>query len=46
MSERRIARMIDIGLRRLPHPPMPIVIPDRNSETTSSSVIRLSLLTS
>src|SRR3981081_1282353 len=32
-----------IGLRRDPQPPSPMVMPSRNSATTSSSVIRLSL---
>src|SRR5438270_11657046 len=36
--------MIDIGLRREPHPPMPIVIPSRSSATTSVSVVRLSAI--
>src|SRR5438309_1858728 len=31
-----------MGLRRDPHPPMPMVIPSRSSETTSASVVRLS----
>jgi len=43
-SERRIARTIDIGLRRDPQPPMPIVMPSRSSATTSSSVQRLSVM--
>lgn len=34
--------MRDMGFRRLPHPPMPIVMPERSSATTSSSVARLS----
>src|SRR5437764_10862647 len=34
--------MIVIGLRREPHPPMPIVIPSRSSATTSASVVLLS----
>ena len=42
-SERRIARTIDIGLRREPHPAMPMVMPSRSSATTSSSVMRLSV---
>ena len=45
-SLRRIARTSDIGLRREPQPPMPIVIPDRSRATTSSSDIRLSAKTS
>src|SRR3954462_5821814 len=36
--------MIDIGLRRDPQPPMPIVIPFRSSATTSFSVVRLSAI--
>src|SRR5205807_10268700 len=36
--------MIDIGLRREPQPPMPIVIPSRSSATTSFSVVRLSAI--
>src|SRR4051794_33753927 len=39
-----MALMIDIGLRRLPQPPIPIVIPDSSSATTSSSVQRLSVI--
>src|SRR5437763_15292723 len=38
-----MARTMLIGLRREPQPPMPMVIPSRNSATTSSSVIRLSV---
>ena len=34
--------MMDMGLRRLAHPPMPIVMPERSSATTSSSVHLLS----
>ena len=41
-SVRRSARTTDIGLRREPHPPMPMVIPERSSATASSSVQRLS----
>ena len=37
-----MARTMLIGLRREPHPPIPIVMPSRSSATTSSSVIRLS----
>jgi probable F420-dependent oxidoreductase len=37
-----MARTTDIGLRRDPHPPIPIVMPSRSSATTSSSVHRLS----
>ena len=37
-----MARTMLIGLRRDPHPPIPMVMPSRNSATTSSSVIRLS----
>src|SRR5258706_4164710 len=33
-----------MGLRREPQPPMPIVMPSRSSATTSSSVMRLSLI--
>ena len=40
-----MARTSDIGLRRDPHPPMPMVIPSRNSPT-SSSVTRLSVIAS
>src|SRR5581483_9057134 len=43
-SERRISLTTDMGLRRLPHPPNPIVIPSRSSATTSASVRRLSIL--
>ena len=41
--ERRISRTIDMGFRREPQPPMPIVIPSRSSETASHSVVRLSI---
>jgi len=41
-SERIISRTSDIGLRREPQPPMPIVIPSRSSAMTSCSVVRLS----
>src|SRR5579884_2089053 len=41
-DERRMARTTDIGLRREPQPPIPMVIPSRNSATTSVSVVRLS----
>src|SRR4051794_28737659 len=41
-DERRIARTRDIGLRREPQPPMPMVMPSRSWATTSASVIRLS----
>src|ERR1700687_126367 len=41
-GERRIALTTDIGLRREPHPPIPIVMPSRISATISSSVTRLS----
>ncbi len=44
MSDRRRARTRDIGLRREPQPPIPIVIPERSSDTTSSSVMRLSAM--
>ena len=37
-GERRIARTSAIGLRRDPHPPIPIVIPSRSSATISSGV--------
>ena len=37
-GERRIARTSAIGLRREPHPPIPIVIPSRSSATISSGV--------
>src|SRR6476659_9304538 len=37
-----MARTMLIGLRREPHPPIPMVMPSRNSATTSSSVMRLS----
>src|SRR5436190_8356025 len=46
MSDRTIALTIDIGLRLLPQPPIPIVMPDRSSATTSSSVHRLSVIVS
>ena len=38
-----MARTMLIGLRREPHPPIPMVMPSRSSATTSSSVIRLSV---
>ena len=38
-----MARTTLIGLRRDPHPPMPMVMPSRSSATTSASVISLSL---
>src|SRR5436190_18954325 len=41
-GERRISRTIDMGLRREPQPPMPMVMPSRNWATTSSSVSVLS----
>src|SRR5882672_10357383 len=41
-DERRIALTTDIGLRREPQPPIPIVMPSRISDTISSSVTRLS----
>src|SRR5438093_9465722 len=41
-DDRQIARTSDIGFRRDPHPPIPIVMPSRSSATTSSSVMRLS----
>src|SRR4051794_903316 len=44
-SDRTIARMIDMGLRLLPHPPIPIVMPSRSWATTSSSVNLLSVVT-
>ncbi len=37
-----MARTNDIGLRREPHPPMPMVIPDESSPMTSAWVICLS----
>ena len=37
-----MARTSDIGLRRDPQPPMPMVMPLLSSATTSSSVMRLS----
>ena len=40
-----MARTMDMGLRREPQPPIPIVIPSRSSATTSSSVRRLSVVT-
>ena len=39
-----MARTAAIGLRRDPHPPMPMVIPLRNSPTSSSSDSRLSVI--
>src|SRR5438128_1940273 len=39
-----MARTTDIGLRRDPHPPMPIVIPSASVETASSSLMRLSAI--
>ena len=42
MSERSSSRTSDMGLRREPHPPMPMVMPLRSSDTTSASVVRLS----
>src|SRR3954449_9549250 len=44
-SDRTIARTIDMGLRLLPHPPIPIVMPSRSWATTSSSVNLLSVVT-
>src|ERR1700682_1284740 len=41
-GERRIPLTTDIGLRREPHPPIPIVMPSCISATISSSVTRLS----
>src|SRR3954447_18428831 len=41
-----MARMIDIGFRLLPHPPIPIVIPSLSWATTSSSVNLLSFIAS
>src|SRR4051794_15040164 len=41
-SERSISFRTDIGLRRLPQPPNPIVMPSRSSATTSASVVVLS----
>src|SRR5579884_4411838 len=40
-----MARTSDIGLRRLPQPPMPTVIPSASWATTSSSESLLSVLT-
>src|SRR5215203_3441744 len=37
-----MARTMLIGLRREPHPPIPMVMPSRSSATSSSSVARLS----
>jgi hypothetical protein len=42
--ERAIARTRDMGLRRDPQPPIPMVMPGRSRATTSSSVIRLSAM--
>ena len=39
-----MARTIDIGLRREPQPPIPMVMPSSSSATTSSSVMRLSAI--
>src|SRR5438132_3897158 len=39
---RRTARTSDMGLRREPHPPMPMVMPSRSSAANSSWVRRLS----
>src|SRR5665213_1121959 len=43
-SERRIALTAAMGLRRDPHPPMPMVMPLVSSPTSSSRVARLSLI--
>ena len=40
-SVRSSARTSDIGLRRLPQPPMPMVMPSSSEATASSSVISL-----
>jgi hypothetical protein len=45
-GERRIARTSDIGLRREPQPPMPMVMPSESRATTSASLMRLSAMTS
>src|SRR5687767_14460900 len=37
-----MARTSDIGLRREPQPPMPMVMPSRSSAANSSWVVRLS----
>ena len=37
-----MARTNDIGFRRDPQPPIPMVIPERSSPITSASVIVLS----
>src|SRR6185437_16910424 len=37
-----MARTTAIGLRRDPQPPMPMVMPERSSDTISSTVVRLS----
>lgn len=42
MSRRRISRTRAMGLRRDPHPPMPIVIPLSMVATASSMLNRLS----
>src|SRR5438445_3656297 len=39
-----MARTIDIGFRRDPQPPMPMVMPSSSSATTSSSLMRLSAI--
>src|SRR6516225_6170274 len=39
-----MARTTAIGLRRDPHPPMPMVIPERSSPTMPSTVVRLSAI--
>src|SRR5581483_6772706 len=43
-SERQRARTTAIGLRREPQPPMPMVMPERNGPTMSSTVVRLSAI--
>ena len=40
-SVRSSARTSDIGLRRLPQPPMPMVMPSSSAATASSSVMSL-----
>src|SRR5437870_1927824 len=44
-DDRAIARTSDMGFRREPHPPIPIVMPSESDAMTSSWVRRLSVLT-
>src|SRR5271157_4406709 len=40
-----MARTTAMGLRREPHPPIPMVMPERSSPTMASTVVRLSAIT-